>query len=457
MPSVQEGGVGSQSVTYTYTVTNTSTATTDPVTISAVGDNSGSLLSAFEGANAGSAVLTHGQSVTFSVTETVPNQNATTTYTNNLSVSGADDEHDPAMASASAAISYTDVTPSINVTKTPNVSSVEEEGVGNQQVTYTYDVTNTSAASTDPLSSVVLNDTDGTPTYVSGDTNHDGMIDDGETWVYSLTVTVPSQEEGTTHTDTVTATAKDDEGDPASAQASATISYTHATFQVTQFAQNASGFDVTFDRAAQLAGLNIYTDPNNSAALTPDVTVVGTNTGPVEGSLVWNAATNTATFVKTGGPLAADTYTVTLVSGSNAFRDARSGELLDGNGDGTVGDNYSPTTFTVASYSGRPASSSLPDFRSWAGAIGGFLADRDRRQRPGRGPAHSDQRWHWRDQRVGNHRLQSAVTERHWRRSVAGSGRLERQFEFHQRERDGHPVDDHGFRPGPERGLAEPV
>ena len=227
-------------------------------------------------------------------------------------------------------------------------------------MTYTYDVTNTSAASTDPLSSVVLSDTDGTPTYVSGDTNHDGMIDDGETWVYSLTETVPSQEQGTTHTNTVTATAKDDEGDTASDQASATISYTHATFQVTQFTQNASGFDVTFDRAAQLAGLNIYTDPNNPAALTPDVTVVGTNTGPVEGSLVWNAATNTATFVKTGGPLAADTYTVTLVSGSNAFRDARSGELLDGNGDGTVGDNYT-TTFTVASYSGDRIVS-LPDF-----------------------------------------------------------------------------------------------
>ncbi len=55
MPSVQEGGVGSQSVTYTYTVTNTSTATTDPVTIQrASATRSGSLLSTSR-ANAGSA------------------------------------------------------------------------------------------------------------------------------------------------------------------------------------------------------------------------------------------------------------------------------------------------------------------------------------------------------------------------------------------------------------------
>src|SRR3712207_8197309 len=56
------------------------------------------------------------------------------------------------------------------------------------QVTYTYQVTNTSPASTDSeLSAVTLTDSDGTPTYVSGDTDGDGKLDKGETWTYTLT------------------------------------------------------------------------------------------------------------------------------------------------------------------------------------------------------------------------------------------------------------------------------
>ncbi len=225
VPSVQEGGVGSQSVTYTYTVTNTSTATTDPVTISAVGDNSGSLLSAFEGANAGSATLTHGQSVTFSVTETVPNQNATTTYTNNLSVSGADDEHDPAMASASAAISYTDVTPSLSASAMTNVPSVQEGGVGSQSVTYTYTVTNTSTATTDPVTISAVGDKLGQPAGAlqKGPTPASATLTHGQSVTFSVTETVPNQNATTTYTNNLSVSGADDEHDPAKASASAAI------------------------------------------------------------------------------------------------------------------------------------------------------------------------------------------------------------------------------------------
>ena len=67
--SVPEGGVGNQSVTYTYTVTNTSQASDDAVTISEIGDNSGSLLTAFEAANGGTATIPYGGSVTFSASD----------------------------------------------------------------------------------------------------------------------------------------------------------------------------------------------------------------------------------------------------------------------------------------------------------------------------------------------------------------------------------------------------
>lgn len=107
--------------------------------------------------------------------------------------------------------------------------------------------------------------------------------------------------------------------------------------QVTNFADNNSGFDVTFNHSPTLADLNLYDGPDAATDL-PDVTLVGDHVGTVRGSLVWSAATNTMSFVATGGALADDTYHVTLVSGQNGadplslgFHDSVG--FLDGNGD----------------------------------------------------------------------------------------------------------------------------
>ena len=136
-----------------------------------------------------------------------------------------------------------------------------------------------------------------------------------------------------------------------------TITVLPSTFQVANFTTDASGFDVQFNRAAELSTLNLYQgDP--SAAKAPDITVVGSTTGVVNGSMVWNASTNTMSFVKTGGVLAADTYTVTLVSGADAWQDT-SGALLDGDGNNTPGGNF-VTSFTVLPSTDRVVS--IPDF-----------------------------------------------------------------------------------------------
>ena len=79
----------------------------------------------------------------------------------------------------------------------------------------------------------------------------------------------------------------------------------------------------------------------------------------VKGSVVWNAATNTLSWVKSGGPLSADNYSVKLVSGDTAFEDM-SGNDLDGNGDFVAGDNYQQS-FPVVVVGGTPIVS-LPDF-----------------------------------------------------------------------------------------------
>jgi len=115
-------------------------------------------------------------------------------------------------------------------------------------------------------------------------------------------------------------------------------------FQVSSVTVTASGFDIQFNRGADLSVLNLYDgrDISNDFA---DLTVTSGG-NDVRGSLVWDAATSTAHWVKTGGVLAASTYTLFLRSDANGWKDT-GGELLDGDNNGVAGGNYSQT-FTVA-------------------------------------------------------------------------------------------------------------
>ena len=144
---------------------------------------------------------------------------------------------------------------------------------------------------------------------------------------------------------------------------SETIAVTHVTFRVTGFVQTVSGFDIQFIRPLDLSHLNLYQGQTSTSMA--DLVVTGP-AGNVNGSLIWEPATNTIRFVKTGGTLAAGTYTITLVSAADAFVDAN-GEILDGefvsfltrSGDGTAGGDYVATA-TVAATGDRTLS--VPDF-----------------------------------------------------------------------------------------------
>ncbi|MEC4985173.1 MAG: cohesin domain-containing protein [Oscillatoria sp. PMC 1068.18] len=130
-----------------------------------------------------------------------------------------------------------------------------------------------------------------------------------------------------------------------------------ASFRVVDFASNPSGFEIKFNRELDLSELNLYDGQDLSEDL-PDLTLVGNKTGAVDGSLVYDADRKTITFVKTGGILAADTYTVNLDSRIDGFIDVE-GELLDGDRDNTPGGDYTQT-FTIDKNKARILS--LPDF-----------------------------------------------------------------------------------------------
>src|SRR5207244_13200497 len=102
-------------------------------------------------------------------------------------------------------------------------------------------------------------------------------------------------------------------------------------FQVTSFTPTVSGFDVRFNRALDATKLNLF-DGLDASIDPPDLSIVGASTGPVRGSIVWDFQGNILRFVKTGGPLAPDNYTLSLQSRADGFVD-NTGELLDGNFD----------------------------------------------------------------------------------------------------------------------------
>ena len=85
---------------------------------------------------------------------------------------------------------------------------------------------------------------------------------------------------------------------------------------VTALQPGASGVAISFNRAINSSVLSIY----GTNGIT-DFTITGSTSGPVAGSLIIGAQSTNVTFLKTGLPLAPDTYTVTLVSATNGFTD----------------------------------------------------------------------------------------------------------------------------------------
>jgi PKD repeat protein len=150
------------------------------------------------------------------------------------------------------------------------------------------------------------------------------------------------------------------DGDGGVGTASVTIQATAVTFRVTSLTPTASGFDLAFNHAVNFAALNLYRVESGLRGLA-DLVVVGEKQGPITGSIVYDAVRKVVTFVKTGGLLAADTYTVTVRStpaGTDGLVDTL-GNALDGDADGAAGDAYTGS-FVVTPTSDRTIG--LPDF-----------------------------------------------------------------------------------------------
>ena len=129
------------------------------------------------------------------------------------------------------------------------------------------------------------------------------------------------------------------------------------TLIVTSFESTNTGFIAQFNQELDTSTLSLY-DSEAASLGVADVFVQGGSTGPIFGSLVVGPNRRQITFVKTGGPFANDSYSVTLRSADNGIKSI-SGAPLDGDRDGISAGDFNQT-FAVDGVA--TVTVSVPDF-----------------------------------------------------------------------------------------------
>lgn len=166
--------------------------------------------------------------------------------------------------------------------------------------------------------------------------------DPGETVTLEITAVTGAAEDGE---QSQTVTIDDDDLPP--------------TFLATSLEATSTGFVAEFNADLDTSVLS-QGDTSDGAFGADDLVVTGATNGPVTGSFVFNDPLRTLTFIATGGPLAADTYTVAMRSADNGFRDT-AGNLLDGDANGVAGGDFSGT-FTIAPAADGTVTLAVDDF-----------------------------------------------------------------------------------------------
>ncbi len=136
----------------------------------------------------------------------------------------------------------------------------------------------------------------------------------------------------------------------ASAISLSTTSFTVLnTLVVDSWSVDSSSVAVRFSKSIDTAKLSLV--DSNSLYGASDITLMGSSTGAVRGSVVFDSDNRGLTFIKTGEPLSADTYTLTLRSASTGLTDL-TGELLDGDSNNSAGGDFTQQVTVAAPASG---------------------------------------------------------------------------------------------------------
>jgi uncharacterized repeat protein (TIGR01451 family) len=196
--------------TFTYTEANTGTHPISNVSVT------GSLCGAatlHSGDTNNNGILDAGETWTLTCSKTFTTAG---TFTDNATATGTDTITNSAAPTETASASISVINPHTTLTESANSS----HGGAPFTDTFTYSETNDG---TDPISNVSVSGSQcGAATFKSGDTNGNGLLDPGETWVFTCTTTFNTPG---TFTDNATATGTDTvDANPAPVEtASATV------------------------------------------------------------------------------------------------------------------------------------------------------------------------------------------------------------------------------------------
>ena len=332
--TISEGTAG-QTITYHFTVTNSSAATTDPVTVSSLSDSVlGNLMSAFLAANGNSAVITDGQSVSFDVVYSVPVANANTLINNTVTVNVQDDEGDATSANAHDSVSYGDVLPSVTISKSH--TGTISEGTAGQTITYHFTVTNSSAATTDPVTVSSLSDSvlgNLMSAFLAANGNS-AVITDGQSVSFDVVYNVPVANANALINNTVTVNVQDDEGDSTSANAHDSVSYGDVLPSVT-ISKSHTG---TISEGTAGQTITYHFTVTNSSAATTDPVTVSSLSDSVLGNLMsaFLAANGNSAVITDGQSVSFDVvYSVPVANANTLINNTVTVNVQDDEGDAT--------------------------------------------------------------------------------------------------------------------------
>ena len=251
-------------VSFSVDVKNTSTV--DSVTITSMTDD---IYGNLDGKGTCDVTQTLAPGATYSCSFTgAVSGNAGSSHTDVVTASGKDDDGNDVSDSDDAVVTLTNLPSSIAVTKTANPTSLPEPG-GN--ATFSVTIQNTSAADSVTITSLtddIYGNLDG-----KGTCDVPQTIAAGDSYSCSFTGAVGGNA-GSTHTDVVTASGKDDDGNDVSDDDDATVTITDvaAAIQVTKTANPTSlpepGGNATF--SVEIKNLSVV-DSVTITSLTDDI------------------------------------------------------------------------------------------------------------------------------------------------------------------------------------------
>jgi len=206
------------SVTFTFVVTNNAA---EDAALTALDDSDFGDLDTQGTCAVPQTIAASGGTYTCAITQTISGDFGGPDHSNTVTATAEDDDGNTDTATDSATVTFSDVLPDISVSKTANPVSVPETG---GSVTFTIVVTNNAA---EDATLTALDDSD------FGDLDTQGtcavpqtIAASGGTYTCAITQPISGDFGGPDHSNTVTATATDDDGNTDTATDTATVTFT---------------------------------------------------------------------------------------------------------------------------------------------------------------------------------------------------------------------------------------